>query len=126
MSLRRIVAVSKEAEVQQLARQVGQEIFVADNLDEALDIVETVNPDLILFDHCYHPTGIHEFLNMADKNSINVPVVVVGDDFNFLWDRPIICPICYSQRGIKICDNFIGHFSKTKKAKVTARRRRFL
>ena len=79
MTLRRIVAVSREAEVQQLARQVGQEIFVADNMDEALDIVETVNPDLILFDHCYHPTGIHEFLNMADKNSINVPVVVVGD-----------------------------------------------
>ena len=79
MSLRRIVAVSKEAEVQQLARQVGQEIFVADNLDEALDIVETVNPDLILFDHRFHPTGIREFLNMTEKNSIRVPVVVVGD-----------------------------------------------
>jgi len=82
MSLRRIVAVSKEAEVQQLARQVGQEIFVADNLDEALDIVETVNPDLILFDHCFHPAGIREFLNMTEKNSINVPVVVVGDGRN--------------------------------------------
>jgi DNA-binding NtrC family response regulator len=80
MTLRRIVAVSKEAEVQQLARQVGQEIFVADNLNEALDIVETVNPDLILFDHWFHPTGIREFLNMTEKNSINVPVVVVGND----------------------------------------------
>jgi DNA-binding NtrC family response regulator len=80
MALRRIVAVSKEAEVQQLARQVGQEIFVADNLDEALDIVETVNPDLILFDHCFHTTGIREFLNVTEKNSINVPVVVVGND----------------------------------------------
>jgi len=79
MSLRRIVAVSKEAELQQLARQVGQEIFVADNLDEALDIVETVNPDLILFDHRFHPAGIREFLNMIEKNSISVPVVVVGD-----------------------------------------------
>jgi len=79
MTLRRIVAVSKEAEVQQLARQVGQEIFVADNLDEALDIVETVNPDLILFDHWFHPTSIREFLNMTEKNSINVPVVAVGN-----------------------------------------------
>jgi DNA-binding NtrC family response regulator len=80
MTLRRIVAVSKEAEVQQLARQVGQEIFVADNLNEALDIAETVNPDLILFDHWFHPTGIREFLNMTEKNSINVPVVAVGND----------------------------------------------
>ncbi|GAH32451.1 unnamed protein product, partial [marine sediment metagenome] len=56
--------------------------FVADNLDEALDIVETVNPDLILFDHCFHPAGIREFLNMTEKNSINVPVVVVGDGRN--------------------------------------------
>ena len=77
--MRRIVAVSKEADVQQLARRVGQEIFVADNLVEALDIVETVNPDLILFDQRFSPGHIHEFLNTTYKNSIDVPVVVVGN-----------------------------------------------
>ena len=82
MSLRRIVAVGKDAEVQQLTRQVAQEIFVADDLNEALDIIETVNPDLILLDHHFNPTHIREFLNTADKNSINVPVVVVGNDEN--------------------------------------------
>jgi len=80
--LRRIVAVSKEADVQQLARRVGQEIFVADDLAEALDIVETVNPDLILFDIRFSPNHIREFLNTAYKNSIDVPVVVVGGDGN--------------------------------------------
>ncbi|HEW78709.1 MAG TPA: AAA family ATPase, partial [Phycisphaerales bacterium] len=79
MILHRIVVVSKEAEVQQLARQVGQEIFVADDLSEALDIIETVNPDLIVFDDGFGPGHTRKFLDTADKNSINVPVVVVGD-----------------------------------------------
>lgn len=79
MSLRRIVAVSRQAEVQQLVRQVGKEIFVADNLAEALDITGTVNPDLIVFDGRFSPAHIREFLNTTDKNSINVPVVVIGN-----------------------------------------------
>ena len=82
MSLRRIVVVSREAEVQQLAQQVSQEVFVADDLAETLDIVKTVNPDLILFDHRFSPTHIREFLNAADENSVNIPAVIVGNDEN--------------------------------------------
>ena len=78
--MRRILAVSKEADVQQLARQVGQEIFVADDLAEALDIVETVSPNLILFDHRFSSSNIREFLNTTYKNSIDVPVVAVGNE----------------------------------------------
>jgi len=92
--LRRIVVVSKQAELQQLAQQVGQEIFVADGLAEALDIVERVNPDLAAFDDSFTPSHIREFLDKlvpsagsgqalsevegTDKNSINIPVVVIG------------------------------------------------
>jgi len=82
MSLRRIVVVSRNGEVQQLIRQVSQEIFVADDLAEALDIANIVNPDLIVFDDRFSPGHIREFLNTADKNSINVPVVVVGNGEN--------------------------------------------
>ncbi len=82
MSLRRIVVVSKDPEVQQLAQEYGQEVFGADNLADALDIVQTVNPDLILFDHRFDPHHIHEFLEKTDKNSIDVPIVVVGNDDN--------------------------------------------
>jgi two-component system response regulator AtoC len=84
MTLRRVVAVSRDAEVQQLARQVSQEIFVADDLTEALDITETVNPDLIVFDDSFSPGHIHEFLNTTDNNSITVPVIVVGSGENGL------------------------------------------
>jgi DNA-binding NtrC family response regulator len=83
MSLRRIVIVSKEAYLTQLAQQVGQEIFVADDPAEALDIVETVGPNLILFDHRFSPGHLREFHEMAYKNSIDVPpVVTVGEDGN--------------------------------------------
>jgi len=82
MRLRRIVAVSKEAEVQQLTRQFTQELFVADDLNEALDILETVNPDLILLDYSFNSTHIRDFLSTTDKNSIKVPVVVIGNDEN--------------------------------------------
>jgi len=82
MSLRRIVVVSREAEVQQLAQKVSQEVFVADDLAETLEIVKTVNPDLILFDHRFSPTHIREFLNAANINSVNIPAVIVGNDEN--------------------------------------------
>jgi DNA-binding NtrC family response regulator len=81
MTLRRIVIVSKEAQVKQLAQQVGQEVFVADDPAEALDIAKTVGPNLILFDHRFSPGHIREFHDMAYKNSIDVPpVVAVGND----------------------------------------------
>ncbi len=82
MSLRRIVVVSKDPEIQQLAQEYGREVFGADNLDDALDIVQTVNPDLMLFDHRFGPRHIHEFRDKADNNSIDVPIVVVGGDDN--------------------------------------------
>lgn len=80
--LRRIVVVSKEAKVRQLAQQVSQEIFVADDLAEALDIVETTSPALVVFDDTFTPSHIREFLDTADKKSINAPIVVVGTDEN--------------------------------------------
>jgi DNA-binding NtrC family response regulator len=78
--LRRIVAVSRDPGVQQLAQKYSREVFGADDLRDALDIVKTVNPNLILFDHRFDPSHVCEFLKKADKNSVNVPVVVIGSD----------------------------------------------
>ena len=80
MSLQRIVAVSKDPEVQRLAQQCGREVFGADEPADALDIVQSVNPNLILFDHHFNPGHVREFLDKADKNAIDIPIVVVGGD----------------------------------------------
>ena len=82
MALRGIVVVSRQAEIQRLARQVAQQTFVADDLTDALDITETVNPDLVVFDHQFPPPHIREFLNILlkrNKNPMNVPIVAVGN-----------------------------------------------
>ncbi|OHB81021.1 MAG: hypothetical protein A2Z38_02525 [Planctomycetes bacterium RBG_19FT_COMBO_48_8] len=78
--LRRIVAVSRDPEIQRLAQQYGREVFGADDLTDALNTVKTVSPDLILFDHRFNPSHICEFLNKADKKLVDTPVVVVGGD----------------------------------------------
>jgi len=80
MVLRRIVTISKEPEIQQLARQVGLEIFVADDPAEALDITETTNPDLIIFDHRFSPAHIREFLNKTSLT--NLRIIIAGRDEN--------------------------------------------
>jgi DNA-binding NtrC family response regulator len=78
--VRRIVAIARNPQVQQLAQKFAQEVFVADDLSEAIEIVAAVSPDLVLFDHHFGPANIRHFINTTDKNSVNVPVVVVGDD----------------------------------------------
>ena len=78
--LGRIVAVSRDPEVQQLAQKYSREVFGADDLTDALNIVKTVNPNLILFDHRFNPGHVCEFLKKADKNSVGAPVVVIGCD----------------------------------------------
>jgi DNA-binding NtrC family response regulator len=81
MSLRSVVTVSKESEVQYLARQVGRKVFAADDLAEASDIVQTFKPDLVLFDHRFSPNCIQEFLNTTDKNP-DTHIIVVGNEKN--------------------------------------------
>jgi DNA-binding NtrC family response regulator len=78
--LRRIVAVSRDPEVQQLAHKYSREVFGADDLSEALNIVEMVNPNLILFDHRFNPSHVCDFLKKADKNLNGIPVVAIGCD----------------------------------------------
>jgi len=78
MILHRIVVVSRESHVQQLARQIGQEVFVADDPAEALNIIETIQPDLIIFDVCFGPTQVREVFDTTDKNSTKAPIIVIG------------------------------------------------
>ena len=78
MSLRRTVALSRQAEIHELARQVSREVFTADTIAEASDLIEASNPDLILLDRRFSP-HIERFLLIADKIS-DAPVVVIGSD----------------------------------------------
>ena len=80
MSLRRILAIGKNPEVQQLAQQFGREIFGADDLADAVEIVQSTNPNLILFDQRFKPDHIREFFDQSDKSISDIPVVVIGSE----------------------------------------------
>ena len=76
MSLNATVAISRETEVHELARQVSQHVFMAETVAEASDIIEEHDPDLILIDRRFSP-HIERLLTTADKIS-DAPVVIVG------------------------------------------------
>ncbi len=77
--LRRVVTISRQASVHQLAKSAAKEVFVADDLSEALQITRTVNPDLVFFDHYYTAEKVRKFLETPDNKSARVPVVIVFD-----------------------------------------------
>lgn len=92
MNLSRIVALSKDPEIQKLAQKYSREVFGADDLAEALEVVKKVSPDLILCDRWIGIDKIREFIlhnsnssnnetvRKNDKNSNNIPVVIVGSE----------------------------------------------
>ncbi len=80
MILSRVVIISKRGGIQELARQVAAELFAADNLEEAFDIINRVDPDMILTEPRSDDVSIRELLNTTDNNSINVPIVLVGSE----------------------------------------------
>jgi two-component system, NtrC family, response regulator AtoC len=79
MNLRRVVVISKQSELRQLAQKISQQVLVADDAIEAVDIVATVTPDLILLDSLLQPADIRTVLD-ASYNNFHAAIVVVGNN----------------------------------------------
>lgn len=77
--LQRTLVVSKKHQMQQLAQEVSRHIFMADDLGEAVDLVGSIDPDLVVFDEVFTPEHVEAFLNRTDNTERPVSVVVVGD-----------------------------------------------
>jgi len=78
--LQKTLVVSKKQQMQNLAQKVSQQIFMADDLHEALDMVGTINPDLVVFDEYSTPDHIQTFVTRPDNEQATIPVIVVGAD----------------------------------------------
>jgi len=76
--LRRIAVISKNSHLHDLAQQVAQEVFVADDLTEARDIVETVTPDMTVFDGTVSPSDICTFREQLHPQLSHALVTVVA------------------------------------------------
>ncbi len=82
MVLQKIVVVSKSSDVQQLAQQTGEQVFIADDFSETIDIARTVMPNLILLEYGHNLCAVRDLVAATYNIGLNVPVVVVGGDGN--------------------------------------------
>jgi DNA-binding NtrC family response regulator len=90
MNVEKTVVVSRQADVHQLAGHLSLQVFVADDHSEAIDIIRTTSPDLVLFDYRENTQAVPEFINKGNKYLTNVSVVIVGsenDTDNVLSDK---------------------------------------
>jgi two-component system NtrC family response regulator len=79
MILNNVVTVGKNSQLLQLARQFGREVFAADDITEALDIVKRANPELIILDDQFNHSDLKKFTGSLNKNA-NTVVVYIGND----------------------------------------------
>jgi len=78
--MRRIVVVSKKPQLRDIAQEVAHEVFMADDLHEALDIVNTVTPDMLVFDESFPPHQVRLFLDKTDNDADHSkPLIVVAE-----------------------------------------------
>ena len=77
MQLTKTVAITKDATTQNLLRKFSEQLFLADNLNEAIDICKSVTPELVIFDSQFDNSKIEAFFNSSNHESFNAPVAVI-------------------------------------------------
>lgn len=78
MALESILIVGKEGKIQQLARPFTNRLFAADDTDDLRQMVDTVSPDLIIFDTNTGGEQIASYLTGAHQNRPQIPVIIIG------------------------------------------------
>ena len=99
MSLvRRIVVVSKKPRIHAVAHELAREVFAADDLTEAEEIVSAVSPSLVVFEGAFPPAYLRACLKNASSDAQPAPLAVVipPDDTSFADGE-------YRQAGVLVC-----------------------
>jgi hypothetical protein len=96
--LRRIIVVGRVPQIQAIAQELAREVFVADDLREAADIITAVGPDLTIFDGTWTPAQIRAHVQeiAADATPPGPTVVVTSDGGPFGEQE-------YRQAGVADC-----------------------
>jgi DNA-binding NtrC family response regulator len=64
----------------ELVRNVSRETFSADSANEAIEIIGTIGPQLVVLDYNSSPSDSLELLKRAREGSVDVPIVVVSNN----------------------------------------------
>jgi len=99
--VRRIVIIGNKSPVRDITQEIAHEVFAADDLAEAAEIVNTVTPDMMIFDDTFAPDRIREFLRTTDNDPSRRPVSVaaVGEDAPFSDPEYENAGVSYCLRG---------------------------
>ena len=81
-----------------IGQEVAHEVFAADDLREAVEIAQTVAPDLTIFDETFAPCHVHDYLERIalDASQSHVTVLVASNDPSFRESE-------YRQAGVTHC-----------------------
>ena len=99
--LRRIVVISNKPQIHDVAQEIAREVFAAEDLTEAADIVNTVTPDLTIFDEAFAPDRIRMFLQQTDNDPSRrtVSVVAIAEQTPFSNPEYEAAGVSYCLRG---------------------------
>jgi DNA-binding NtrC family response regulator len=113
-SLRRVVVVSKVPRIHSVAQELAQEVFAADDLSEAAEIISTVCPDLAVYDGTFAPAPLHAHLEQIAgcRNRPCATVAMLTADGPFSEKE-------YRQAGVQDC--LVGEESFARLHDIAAR-----
>lgn len=80
MSLDRIIVVGNQQKTEQMVRPFTPNLFSADNLDDTLEVINTVVPDMIVIDEWLFGKETAEFIKTVDSKFGKLAVVAVLKD----------------------------------------------
>lgn len=78
MALEKILVVGRQPKTQQLARPFTKKLYAADEVGDVWELIEAVDPNLILFDTDIPKQQIREALSTLQEKSIQLPVLIMG------------------------------------------------
>jgi len=79
MSLENILVVGKDPGIQRLARSFTERLFSADDTDDTWQMIESIQPHLILVGSGISHDKLCNFLRISRAKCIDTPVVIIGD-----------------------------------------------
>jgi DNA-binding NtrC family response regulator len=75
--LEKILVVGKQLQAQQLVRDFTQRLYAADDAGDIWALIESSDPDMILFDADIPHNIIHRSLDTFRKREIDIPIVAI-------------------------------------------------
>lgn len=77
MSLNSVIVIGRQRDIQTLVQKFAENVYAADDISEAIELIHRFNPDLILFSNNFTPAEIDRF-QKTTQCIANVPVVIAG------------------------------------------------